>query len=72
MLRAAQESRIEETLWYALRRFEERKNLLRNMADKSNDNSSHSLKERAEESEVHIERIRAMLKAGSKGKSQVE
>jgi two-component system, chemotaxis family, protein-glutamate methylesterase/glutaminase len=28
MLRSAQESKIEETLWYALRMFEERKNLL--------------------------------------------
>ena len=72
MLRAAQESKIEETLWYALRQFEERKNLLRNMADRSGDSSSQSLEERAEESEVHIERIRAMLKAGSEAKSQVD
>ncbi|MEX2529289.1 MAG: hypothetical protein WD960_00825 [Gemmatimonadota bacterium] len=72
MLRAAQESKIEETLWYALRQFEERKNLLRTMAEKSNDSSSQSLEERAEESEVHIERIRAMLRAGSQGKSLIE
>jgi two-component system, chemotaxis family, protein-glutamate methylesterase/glutaminase len=72
MLREAQESKIEETLWYALRQFEERKNLLRKMADRSNGSSSESLEKRAEESEVHIERIRAMLKAGSQGKSQVE
>lgn len=72
ILRAAQESKIEETLWFALRMFEERKNLLQKMADLSNDTSSESMVERAEESEVHIERIRAMLKAGSQGKTQVE
>ena len=70
-LRAAQEAKIEETLWYALRMFEERKNLLQKMAGRSNDSPGQSLEERAEESEVHIERIRAMLKAGRKGESQV-
>lgn len=66
MLRVAQEAKIEETLWFALRMFEERKNLLQTMADAAGDSSSRSLAERAEESEVHIQRIRAMLKAGNK------
>jgi two-component system, chemotaxis family, protein-glutamate methylesterase/glutaminase len=71
-LRAAQETKIEETLWHALRMFEERKNLLQKMASTSAATSNRSFEERAEESEVHIERIRAMLKAGTKERSHVD
>lgn len=72
MLRVAQETKIEETLWFALRMFEERKNLLQKMASSSSERSSRSLNERAEESEVHIERIRAMLKSGASEGQKVE
>ncbi len=51
--------------------FEERRNLLKKMADGAGSTTRKSFEERAEESEVHIERIRAMLKAGSDGESQV-
>jgi len=71
MLRVAQETKIEETLWYALRMFEERKNLLKKMARAADGSAVRSFEERAEESEVHIERIRAMLKAGTKENSPV-
>lgn len=47
-----------------------RKNLLQKLADGSGGTTRTSYEERAEESEVHIERIRAMLKAGSEGDSQ--
>lgn len=50
-------------LWYALRMFEERKNMLSRMATTNVGGKSKSLAEREEESELHIERIRAMLKA---------
>jgi two-component system chemotaxis response regulator CheB len=58
----SQSERIEETLWIALRMFEERKNLLNNIAQKETrpEWRKHS-SQKANESEVHIERIRAML-----------
>lgn len=58
----SQNEKIEETLWISLRMFEERKNLLNNMGQKSNQikTKNYYLK-RAKESEVHIARIRAML-----------
>jgi two-component system chemotaxis response regulator CheB len=63
-LLVSQSEKIEETLWMSLRMFEERKNLLNKLAKESR---SPALKkgyaDRAEETEVHIERIRAMLKA---------
>lgn len=63
-LLASQSEKIEETLWTSLRMFEERKNLLNNMAQ----TEPHSKREgsaarRARETQVHIERIRAMLLA---------
>jgi two-component system, chemotaxis family, protein-glutamate methylesterase/glutaminase len=50
----SQSEKIEETLWISLRMFEERKNLL---------NSSHDAfaVQRAKETQIHIERIRAIL-----------
>ncbi len=65
VLRVAQTAKIEETLWFALRMFEERKNLLGRMTDRMPDSQANSMAERAAESEVHIDRIRAMLKASS-------
>ena len=50
----SQSEKIEETLWISLRMFEERKNLL---------NSTHSTfaVQRAKETQIHIDRIRAIL-----------
>jgi two-component system chemotaxis response regulator CheB len=50
----SQSEKIEETLWTSLRMFEERKNLL---------NSTHNTfaVQRAKETQVHIDRIRAIL-----------
>jgi two-component system chemotaxis response regulator CheB len=67
-LLTSQSERIEETLWISLRMFEERKNLLNNMADKeTHSNTKRSYAERAKETEIHIERIRAMLLAPESG-----
>ena len=58
----SQTEKIEETLWVSLRMFEERKNLLNNMAQKeTHTREKRSLSQRAKETEIHIERIRAML-----------
>ena len=53
-LLASQCEKIEETLWISLRMFEERKNLL---------NSTHGTfdRQRAKETQIHIDRIRAIL-----------
>lgn len=61
-LLAEQTSKIEETMWTALRMFEERKNLLTTMAKGENGVGSKTALERAEMSQVHIDRIRAILK----------
>jgi two-component system chemotaxis response regulator CheB len=59
-----QSEKIEETLWTSLRMFEERKNLLNNMAQTQiRQEGKDSYAQRAKETEVHIERIRAMLRA---------
>lgn len=50
----SQSEKIEETLWIALRMFEERKNLL------NSTNNSFAV-QRAKETQIHIERIRAIL-----------
>lgn len=60
-LLGAQTEKIEETLWIALRMFEERKNLLNSMIVKEGPRALRSMKQRADETQVHIERIRAML-----------
>ena len=59
VLLAEQSAKIEETLWIALRMFEERRNLLITMARPK---PTASTQERVAESEVHIERIRCMLR----------
>ncbi|RYY20652.1 MAG: chemotaxis protein CheB, partial [Sphingobacteriaceae bacterium] len=66
-LLAEQTSKIEETMWIALRMFEERRNLLTTIASENKGATSRSAKERAEMSQVHIDRIRAILLADDKG-----
>ncbi|WP_322895077.1 MULTISPECIES: chemotaxis protein CheB [unclassified Yoonia] len=63
VLLAVQSAKIEETLWSALRMFEERQNLLATMNTRLEGKSSAALVERGKDAQVHIERIRAMLKA---------
>ncbi len=62
VLLAQQTAKIEETLWVALRMFEERQNLIATMGQ-SHGNSSSSVSQRVQDSQIHIDRIRAMLKA---------
>jgi len=66
-LLAEQTKKIEETMWTALRMFEERKNLLTLMAKGKGGVGSKSALERAKLSQVHIDRIRLMLKSDDKG-----
>jgi two-component system, chemotaxis family, protein-glutamate methylesterase/glutaminase len=68
VLFATQSEKIEETLWVALRMFEERRNLLFRMAQSQSGASSSSTAERLKDSEVHIDRIKAMLKANQQGR----
>jgi two-component system chemotaxis response regulator CheB len=68
-LQAAQTGKIEETMWIALRMFEERKNLLTTMANAAKGMSAQSLQERATLSQVHIDRIRAILMANDQATS---
>lgn len=63
VLLAEQTSKIEETLWIALRMFEERRNLLTMMSERNSRGYSPSARARAKESEVHINRIRTMLRS---------
>lgn len=66
VLLAQQTAKIEETLWVALRMFEERQNLLVTMSKNEGKNSSSSVSQRAKDSQIHIDRIRAMLLATDK------
>lgn len=66
VLLAEQEKKMEETLWVALRMFEERKNLLFVMSGRKASAFSRGAVERARASEVHIQRIRAMLRLSGK------
>jgi two-component system chemotaxis response regulator CheB len=61
-LLAEQSSKIEETLWITLRMLEERRNLLRSM--RMSGQSTQSAAERENDTNVHIDRIRAILVAG--------
>jgi two-component system, chemotaxis family, protein-glutamate methylesterase/glutaminase len=67
ILLAEQTKKIEETLWTALRMFEERRNLLTTVAKERTGASSRLASERAQLSQVHIDRIRAILLADNKG-----
>ena len=60
-LLAEQTMKIEETMWTALRMFEERKNLLTTIAKEQKGATAKSANERARMSQVHIDRIRAVL-----------
>lgn len=63
-LLAEQTNRIEETMWTALRMFEEHKNLLTEMARVKTGVGSQTALERAKKAQVHIDRIRSILKTG--------
>jgi two-component system chemotaxis response regulator CheB len=65
-LLAEQTRKIEETMWTALRMFEERRNLLTTIAEKQTGATAHSAAERAKLSQVHIDRIREVLLADDK------
>lgn len=58
--------KIEETLWVALRMFEERQNLLVTMSKNESNRTPPSISQRAKDSQIHIDRIRAMLRATDK------
>jgi len=63
-LLTSQSEKIEETLWISLRMFEERKNLLNSMAHREiSSMRKRPSAQRAKETQVHIERIKAMLRA---------
>jgi two-component system chemotaxis response regulator CheB len=64
VLLAEQTKHIEETLWVALRMFEERKNLLKTLSERRSTMPAFAT-ERLKESDIHIGRIRAMLSATS-------
>jgi two-component system, chemotaxis family, protein-glutamate methylesterase/glutaminase len=64
-LLGSQSEKIEETLWMSLRMFEERKNLL-------NSTQSRSAAQRAQETQVHIDRLKAMLLEPQNWESTVE
>jgi len=66
VLLAEQSAKIEETLWTALRMFEERRNLLTTMSQSNAKGFLPTAEARAKESEVHIERIRAMLRSSER------
>ncbi len=61
-LLAEQTNKIEETMWTALRMFEERKNLLTEMARGKIGVGAQTSLERAKISQVHIDVIRKILK----------
>lgn len=66
VLLAVQSAKIEETLWTALRMFEERQNLKTTMKARPDGKSSKALTERTRDAQVHIDRIRTMLNAKDK------
>jgi len=66
-LLAEQTSKIEETMWVALRMFEERKNLLTTLAKELTGAALKSSLERADSSQIHINRIKAILNGDNKG-----
>ncbi len=66
-LLADQTMKIEETMWTALRMFEERRNLLISIAKDKKGATAKSAQERAELSQIHIDRIRSILLSDDKG-----
>jgi two-component system chemotaxis response regulator CheB len=65
VLLAEQTKKLEETLWIALRMFEERRNLLVTLANPASKGYTPAARARSKESQVHIDRLRAILLAGS-------
>jgi two-component system chemotaxis response regulator CheB len=61
VLLAEQTGKIEETMWVALRMFEERKNLLTTMSKELTGSASRIAAERVTQSEIHIARIKNIL-----------
>ena len=61
VLLAEQTNKIEETVWTALRMFEERRNLPATIVKDQKGATARAAKERAAISQVHIDRIRAIL-----------
>ncbi|MEJ7778513.1 MAG: chemotaxis protein CheB [Daejeonella sp.] len=61
-----QTMKIEETMWVALRMFEERKNLLTTISKDQIGSAAQSAVERIKASDIHINRIKAILKANDK------
>ena len=71
VLETAQTKKIEETLWVALRMLEERKNLFNKLAEPQSAGYLSGAREKAKESEVHINRIRAiLLRSFGRGKTR--
>ena len=66
-LLAEQTMKIEETMWTALRMFEERRNLLLTLSRDQKGAAANSSIERAEASQIHIDRIKAILHTDDKG-----
>ena len=65
-LLAEQTGKIEETMWVALRMFEERRNLLTTISKEQKGAAARSAKERADQSQTHIDRIRSILLSDDK------
>lgn len=66
-LLAEQTNKIEETMWTALRMFEERRNLLITYSKTQTGATARSARERSALSQIHIDRIRAILISDDKG-----
>lgn len=62
-LLATQSEKIAETLWTALRMFEERQNLMATLQTRPGGAMATALAERHKDAQVHIDRIRAILLA---------
>jgi two-component system, chemotaxis family, protein-glutamate methylesterase/glutaminase len=60
-LLSGQSTELEETIWRAMRMFEERRNLLKKMASTMGHLVAQSMVERAKQDEVHITRLRTLL-----------
>jgi two-component system chemotaxis response regulator CheB len=69
-LLAEQTMKIEETMWTALRMFEERKNLLTTISNDLRGAPAKSALERANLSQMHIDRIKAILLANDEGSTE--
>ena len=59
---AGQSTKIQETLWRALRMFEERKNILLTVTRNPGSSGALSLMERMQDTETDIQRLRSMLR----------